>query len=166
MRSHMRIDAENAARSELQLRAALAHLNEALRERRYLAGPEGFSRVDLTACALLAPWCLPNAAYARDLPKAVVAFRTEHEADPLHTGEFVCLIGHSSCGKTTVLSMLAGLTEVTSGVMVLAGKEIKRPGPDRGMVFQYPCPLPWLGLRKRDARGGSGLLQGQPDRAA
>jgi nitrate/nitrite transport system ATP-binding protein len=44
-------------------------------------------------------------------------------------GEFVCLIGHSGCGKTTVLSMLAGLNEVTSGVMVLAGKNIKGPGP-------------------------------------
>jgi nitrate/nitrite transport system ATP-binding protein len=58
--------------------------------------------------------------------------------------EFVGLIGHSGCGKTTVLSMLAGLNEVTSGVMVLAGKEIKGPGPDRGMVFQSPCLLPWL----------------------
>ena len=82
IRSLMRIDAENAARSELQLRAAFVHLNEALRGRRYLAGPGGFSRADLTACALLAPLCLPNASYARDLPKAVVAFRTEHEADP------------------------------------------------------------------------------------
>ncbi|MGH8512437.1 MAG: glutathione S-transferase family protein [Gammaproteobacteria bacterium] len=82
MRSLMRIDAENAARSESQLRTALVHLNEALRGRRYLAGPGGFSRADLTACALLAPLCLPNAAYARDLPKAVVAFRAEHEADP------------------------------------------------------------------------------------
>jgi nitrate/nitrite transport system ATP-binding protein len=62
----------------------------------------------------------------------------------VNKGEFVCLIGHSGCGKTTVLSMLAGLSEVTSGVMVLAGKEIKGPGPDRGMVFQSPCLLPWL----------------------
>ena len=62
----------------------------------------------------------------------------------VNKGEFVCLIGHSGCGKTTVLSMLAGLNEVTSGVMVLAGKEIKGPGPDRGMVFQSPCLLPWL----------------------
>ncbi len=59
-------------------------------------------------------------------------------------GEFVCLIGHSGCGKTTVLSMLAGLTEVTSGVMVLADREVNGPGPDRGMVFQSPCLLPWL----------------------
>jgi nitrate ABC transporter ATP-binding subunit len=59
-------------------------------------------------------------------------------------GEFVCLIGHSGCGKTTVLSMVAGLNEITSGVIVLAGKEVRGPGPDRGVVFQSPCLLPWL----------------------
>src|SRR2546426_5180778 len=59
-------------------------------------------------------------------------------------GEFVCLIGHSGCGKSTVLSMLAGLNEITSGGIVLAGKELVGPGPDRGVVFQSPCLLPWL----------------------
>jgi nitrate/nitrite transport system ATP-binding protein len=59
-------------------------------------------------------------------------------------GEFVSLIGHSGCGKSTVLTMVAGLTEVTSGVMVLKGKETNEPGPDRGMVFQSPCLLPWM----------------------
>jgi nitrate transport ATP-binding subunits C and D len=59
-------------------------------------------------------------------------------------GEFVCLIGHSGCGKSTVLSMVAGLNEITGGVIVLGGKEVKGPGPDRGVVFQSPCLLPWL----------------------
>jgi nitrate/nitrite transport system ATP-binding protein len=59
-------------------------------------------------------------------------------------GEFVCLIGHSGCGKSTVLSMVAGLLEITSGGIILAGKELVGPGPDRGMVFQSPCLLPWL----------------------
>src|SRR6185369_16534456 len=59
-------------------------------------------------------------------------------------GEFVCLIGHSGCGKSTVLSMLAGLNEVTEGGIILAGKELVGPGPDRGVVFQSPCLLPWL----------------------
>ena len=59
-------------------------------------------------------------------------------------GEFVALIGHSGCGKSTVLSMLAGLNEVTSGVIILAGKEIIGAGPDRGVVFQSPALLPWL----------------------
>ncbi len=58
-------------------------------------------------------------------------------------GEFVTLIGHSGCGKSTVLSMIAGLTEVTSGGIVLAGKEVTGAGPDRGVVFQAPCLLPW-----------------------
>ncbi|MFO1497219.1 MAG: ABC transporter ATP-binding protein [Verrucomicrobiota bacterium] len=59
-------------------------------------------------------------------------------------GEFVCLIGHSGCGKSTVLSMLAGLNPFTSGGIILAGKELVGPGPDRGIVFQSPCLLPWL----------------------
>src|SRR5687767_6369916 len=59
-------------------------------------------------------------------------------------GEFVCLIGHSGCGKSTVLSIVAGLNPLTSGALVLAGKELVGPGPDRGMVFQSPCLLPWM----------------------
>ena len=59
-------------------------------------------------------------------------------------GEFVALIGHSGCGKSTVLSMLAGLNEITSGVIILAGKEVISAGPDRGMVFQSPALLPWM----------------------
>ncbi|MDZ4816649.1 MAG: ABC transporter ATP-binding protein [Verrucomicrobiota bacterium] len=59
-------------------------------------------------------------------------------------GEFVTLIGHSGCGKSTVLSMLAGLQDVTDGVIILAGKEVTGAGPDRGIVFQAPCLLPWM----------------------
>src|ERR1051326_962595 len=59
-------------------------------------------------------------------------------------GEFVCLIGHSGCGKSTVLSMVAGLNEITGGGIILAGKELVGAGPDRGMVFQSPLLLPWL----------------------
>jgi nitrate ABC transporter ATP-binding subunit len=59
-------------------------------------------------------------------------------------GEFVCLIGHSGCGKSTVLSMIAGLNELSGGGMILAGRELVGPGPDRGVVFQSPCLLPWL----------------------
>jgi nitrate ABC transporter ATP-binding subunit len=59
-------------------------------------------------------------------------------------GEFVCLIGHSGCGKSTVLSMLAGLNDISAGGIILAGKELVGPGPDRGIVFQSPCLLPWM----------------------
>src|SRR2546422_3215624 len=62
----------------------------------------------------------------------------------IRKGEFVCLIGHSGCGKSTVLSMIAGLNEITAGGIIPAGKELSGPGPDRGMVFQSPCLLPWM----------------------
>jgi nitrate ABC transporter ATP-binding subunit len=59
-------------------------------------------------------------------------------------GEFVCLIGHSGCGKSTALSMVAGLTDISSGGIILGAKEVTGPGPDRGVVFQSPCLLPWM----------------------
>ncbi len=59
-------------------------------------------------------------------------------------GEFVTLIGHSGCGKSTVLSMVAGLTDASGGGMVLSGRETNEAGPDRGVVFQSPCLLPWM----------------------
>jgi nitrate ABC transporter ATP-binding subunit len=59
-------------------------------------------------------------------------------------GEFVTLIGHSGCGKSTVLSMVAGLTDATDGAMILSGRETNEAGPDRGVVFQSPCLLPWM----------------------
>jgi nitrate/nitrite transport system ATP-binding protein len=62
----------------------------------------------------------------------------------IRQGEFVCLIGHSGCGKSTVLSMVAGLNEITAGGIILAGRELAGAGPDRGVVFQSPCLLPWL----------------------
>ena len=62
----------------------------------------------------------------------------------IRKGEFVTLIGHSGCGKSTVLSMLAGLNPISGGGIILAGKELDGPGPDRGVVFQSPCLLPWL----------------------
>src|SRR6476659_310355 len=59
-------------------------------------------------------------------------------------GEFVTLIGHSGCGKSTVLSMLAGLNEISDGGIILAGRELDGAGPDRGVVFQSPSLLPWM----------------------
>jgi nitrate/nitrite transport system ATP-binding protein len=62
----------------------------------------------------------------------------------LKEGEFATLIGHSGCGKSTVLMMVAGLSELSQGNMILGGREATGPGPDRGIVFQSPCLLPWL----------------------
>lgn len=62
----------------------------------------------------------------------------------LKRGEFATLIGHSGCGKSTVLSMVAGLTGITDGGIILDGRETTDAGPDRGMVFQSPCLLPWM----------------------
>ncbi len=71
----------------------------------------------------------------------------------IRKGECISLIGHSGCGKSTVLSMVAGLTDVTSGGIVLDGKEVDRAGPDRGVVFQAPNLLPWLSARENVAVG-------------
>lgn len=59
-------------------------------------------------------------------------------------GEFVSIIGHSGCGKSTLLNLIAGLTEVTRGGIILDGREITGPGPDRAVVFQNHSLLPWL----------------------
>jgi nitrate ABC transporter ATP-binding subunit len=62
----------------------------------------------------------------------------------MHDGEFVCIVGHSGCGKSTVLSIIAGLQKATFGGVAINGKQIDEPGNDRGVVFQSPCLLPWL----------------------
>ncbi len=59
-------------------------------------------------------------------------------------GEFVSLIGHSGCGKSTVLNIIAGLLQATEGGIVLDGKEVNEPGPERAVVFQNHSLLPWL----------------------
>ena len=66
----------------------------------------------------------------------------------IREGEFVCLIGHSGCGKSTVLSMVMGLIEPSAGAVLLDGKEVVGPGLDRGVVFQSPALLPWLSARE------------------
>ena len=62
----------------------------------------------------------------------------------IEQGEFVSLIGHSGCGKSTVLNIVAGLYQATTGGVILDGKEVNAPGPDRAVVFQNHSLLPWL----------------------
>jgi len=59
-------------------------------------------------------------------------------------GEFISLIGHSGCGKSTVLNIIAGLLQATEGGVILEGREVNEPGPDRAVVFQNHSLLPWL----------------------
>ena len=62
----------------------------------------------------------------------------------IHKGEFVSIIGHSGCGKTTLLNIVAGLTRATIGGVLLEEREVDEPGPDRAVVFQNHSLLPWL----------------------
>ncbi|HYC56204.1 MAG TPA: ABC transporter ATP-binding protein [Candidatus Binatia bacterium] len=71
----------------------------------------------------------------------------------LRKGEIVSLIGHSGCGKSTVLTMVAGLMPVTDGGIVLAGREVVGAGPERAVVFQAPSLMPWLTARENVALG-------------
>lgn len=68
-------------------------------------------------------------------------------------GEFVTLIGHSGCGKSTVLSMVSGLNEITAGGIILDGTHIQSAGPDKAVVFQAPSLLPWLTAYQNVALG-------------
>jgi len=62
----------------------------------------------------------------------------------IQQGEFISLIGHSGCGKSTVLNIIAGLYQATEGGIILEGREVNEPGPDRAVVFQNHALLPWL----------------------
>ncbi|MBG6143935.1 nitrate/nitrite transport system ATP-binding protein [Labrenzia sp. EL_142] len=68
-------------------------------------------------------------------------------------GEFITLIGHSGCGKSTVLSMVAGLNPITEGAIVLDGTHVTQAGPDRAVVFQAPSLMPWLTAHENVALG-------------
>lgn len=68
-------------------------------------------------------------------------------------GEFISIIGHSGCGKSTVLSMVAGLNSISGGGIILDGKEVTDAGPDRGVVFQAPSLFPWLSAKQNVALG-------------
>lgn len=80
-------------------------------------------------------------------------------------GEFVSIIGHSGSGKSTVLNIVAGLSQATEGGAILQGREVNQPGPDRAVVFQNHallpcCPVALVDLLPEHRVGGKGYLQG------
>jgi len=68
----------------------------------------------------------------------------EHVNFTIEKGEFICVIGHSGCGKSTILNILAGLDAASEGAFVMDGKEVSGPSRDRGVIFQNHSLLPWL----------------------
>lgn len=78
---------------------------------------------------------------ARDGTQTTVFENLHFAVDP---GEFVCLIGHSGCGKTTVLNILAGLDEASEGYVFVGGREVSGPSLDRAVIFQSHALMPWL----------------------
>ncbi len=80
----------------------------------------------------------------------------------IRQGEFVSLIGHSGCGKSTLLNIVAGLETPTQGGVVLEGRQVTQPGPDRMVVFQNYSLLPWLTVRENIALGVNKVLEHLP----
>ncbi len=80
-------------------------------------------------------------------------------------GEFISLIGHSGCGKSTVLNILAGLYQATEGGVILEGKEVNSPSPDRAVVFQNHALLPWLTVYENVELGVKQVFKGKKSRA-
>jgi len=82
----------------------------------------------------------------------------------IEQGEFVSIIGHSGCGKSTVLNIIAGLYQATSGGIILEGKEVDEPGPDRAVVFQSHALMPWLTVYENVALGVEQVFKGKKNK--
>lgn len=84
----------------------------------------------------------------------------------MESGEFISLVGPSGCGKSTMLRLIAGLINPTTGCLTVNGKEIEKPAPDRGMMFQKATLFPWLTVRDNIAFSlkMQGKLKGNEDK--
>ncbi|KHQ51305.1 ABC transporter ATP-binding protein [Mameliella alba] len=86
--------------------------------------------------------------------KGKSAYRATETTDiTIEAGEFVCILGPSGCGKSTLLNAIAGYVEPSTGAVLVDGKEVRKPGPDRGMVFQQYSLLPWKTVYENVAFG-------------
>ncbi|MGB1219968.1 MAG: ABC transporter ATP-binding protein [Alcanivoracaceae bacterium] len=99
-----------------------------------------------------------------DTPKG--GFEALRDVDlKISDGEFISLIGHSGCGKSTVLNIIAGLLQATTGGAILQGKEVNEPGPERAVVFQNHSLLPWLSAYENVELAVKQVFRGQKSRA-
>ncbi len=96
-----------------------------------------------------------------DLPDGGQYVALRNIALKIKQGEFISLIGHSGCGKSTLLNMVAGLDKPTHGGVILEGRQITSPGPDRMVVFQNYSLLPWMTVRENIALAVDEVLQNQ-----
>ncbi|MFA6964782.1 ABC transporter ATP-binding protein [Bosea sp. (in: a-proteobacteria)] len=83
----------------------------------------------------------------------------------IEKGEYVSVIGHSGCGKSTLLNIIAGLTPITAGAVLLEGREVKDPGPERAVVFQNHSLLPWLTVYDNVALAVNKVFGGRKSKA-
>ncbi len=88
----------------------------------------------------------------------------DHVSLEIHRREFICVVGPSGCGKSTLIRIVAGLDEATGGEILLDGKAVAGPGPDRGMVFQGYTLFPWLTVKRNVMFGLK--MQGKDDSVA
>ena len=79
----------------------------------------------------------------------------------IERGEYVAIIGHSGCGKSTLLNLVAGLLKVSEGAVLLEGREVNAPGPERAVVFQNHSLLPWLTVRENVELAVNKVFRGQ-----
>ncbi|KAF3887547.1 MULTISPECIES: nitrate ABC transporter ATP-binding protein [Nostocales] len=97
-----------------------------------------------------------------DLPNGNQYIALKNIELKIQQGEFISLIGHSGCGKSTLLNIIAGLDRASIGGVILEGKEVREPGPDRMVVFQNYSLLPWLTVRENIALAVDEVYQDKP----
>lgn len=101
-----------------------------------------------------------------DFPTPTGPFRALDKVSlKIDQGEFVSLIGHSGCGKSTVLNIVAGLYQATEGGVLLKGREVDEPGPERAVVFQNHSLLPWLTAYQNVELAVKQIFSGKKSRA-